>query len=225
MDKKLVHLFKCGNMIIPLYFLKNYKKFKIEFEDFVFLIYLYNLGDGALFNPKMISDSLGYSLSEVMQFISRLSDSNYIELKVVSGDKGIQEEVISLERFYDKLSFIMMDDCIKKEDDTTSCFDLIEKEFGRTLSPMEYEIIKAWKENGHRDELIMEAVKEATFNGVNSLRYIDRILYNWEKGGIKTRDDVEKNRKKRARKEEKEEVEEELFDYNWFEDDENDYDE
>ena len=101
MDKKLVHLFKCGNMIIPLYFLKNYKKFKIEFEDFVFLIYLYNLGDGTLFNPKMISDSLGYSLSEVMQFISKHSDSNYIELKVVSCDKGIQEEVISLERFYD----------------------------------------------------------------------------------------------------------------------------
>ena len=67
--------------------------------------------------------------------------------------------------------------------------------------------------------------RRLTFNGVNSLRYIDRILYNWEKGGIKTRADVEKNRKKRARNDEKEEVEEELFDYNWFEDDENDYDE
>lgn len=225
MDKGLVQLFKCGNMVIPLYLFKNYKKFKIEFEDFVFLIYLYNLGDGALFNPKKISEETGYSLSEVMQFVSSLSNSNYIELKVVTGDKGIREDVVSLSKFFDKLSLILMDECVNKEEDSNSCFDLIEKEFGRTLSPMEYEIIKAWKENGNSDELIMEAVREATFNGVNSLRYIDRILYNWEKSGIKTRADVEKNRKKHLKREEKEEKEEELFDYNWFEDDENDYDE
>lgn len=225
MDKKLINLFKCGNIVIPLYLFKNYKRFKIEFEDFVFLMYLYNLGEGTLFNPKMISESTGYSLAEVMQHISNLSDKHYIDVKVVTGEKGIREEVISLENFYDKLSLIMMEDFSKREDDSNSCFDLIEKEFGRTLSPMEYEIIKAWKENGHSDDLIMEAVREATFNGVSSLRYIDRILYNWDKSGIKTREDVEKNRKRHMKKKESEEKEEELFDYNWFEDDENDYDE
>ena len=101
----------------------------------------------------------------------------------------------------------------------TSCFDFIEKEFGRTLSPMEYEIIKAWIEGGNSDELVKEAVKEAIFNGVNNLRYIDKILYEWGKKGLKTKEDVENNRKNFRQKDDQEENEE-LFDYNWFEDDE-----
>ena len=83
---------------------------------------------------------------------------------------------------------------------------------------MENEIIKSWLENGSSEELVREAVKEATFNGVNNLRYIDKILYEWEKKGIKNKEDVDKNRNLH-RKKEKEEPVEEIFDYNWFEDD------
>lgn len=219
MDKKLISLFKNGNIVIPLYLLQKYKEFKLDFQDFIFLMYLYNLGDGCIFNPNKISEDIGFSVNEVMQLISNLSEKNYIELKVKKDGKGITEEVISLDRFYSKLTIIMMDDFAKKDTDATDCFSLISKEFGRTLKPMEYEIIKAWISSGHSDEIIMEAVREATFSGTSSFRYIDKILYEWSKKGIKTREDVEKNRKNFKKTEEKEE---ELFDYNWFEDD--DYD-
>ena len=53
-------------------------------------------------------------------------------------------------------------------------FEVIQKEFGRTISPIEYEIIKAWIESGINQDVIKEAVKEATFNGVSNLRYIDK---------------------------------------------------
>ena len=78
---------------------------------------------------------------------------------------------------------------------------------------MEYEIINSWKDNGYTDELITLALKEATYNGVSSLRYIDKIIYEWGKKGIKTKEDVEKNRKqfKSESKEKKE-----LFDYDWL---------
>ena len=82
---------------------------------------------------------------------------------------------------------------------------------------MEYEIVKAWIDSGYSFEIIKEAVKEATFNGVSNLRYIDKILYEWNKKGIKTIEDVEKNRTKRQ-EEKKEKVE--VFEYNWLEDDE-----
>lgn len=83
----------------------------------------------------------------------------------------------------------------------SSVFTFIEKEFGRTLSPMENEIIKSWLENGSSEELVREAVKEATFNGVNNLRYIDKILYEWEKKGIKNKEDVDKSRNLHRKKE------------------------
>lgn len=218
MDKKLIQLFQYGNLVIPLYLFQNFDQFQLELRDFIFLMYLYNMGNQIAFNPNKIGKDLGISVKEVMNSVSNLSDKHYLEVKVIKNEKNVSEEVISLDFFYEKVSLMMMDHISNKDNVDSSCFDFIEKEFGRTLSPMEYEIIKAWTLGGNSDELIKEAVKEATFNGVNNLRYIDKILYEWNKKGIKTKEDVDKNRKSFRKKDEQEE-QEELFDYDWFEDD------
>ena len=71
------------------------------------------------------------------------------------------------------------------------------------------------------EDLIKEAIKEATFNGVSNLRYIDKILYEWGKLGIKTVKDVENNRKKRNKAKEAEaDVDMDIVDWNWFDEDE-----
>ena len=49
------------------------------------------------------------------------------------------------------------------------------------------------------------------------IRYIDKIIYEWGKKGIKTPQDVANNRLKFKEKQEKKEKLE-LFDYDWFED-------
>ncbi len=219
MDNKIIELYKSGNIIIPLYLLKNRDKFKLELDQFIFLMYLYNAGDKVVFNPNKISEDLNMSLKEVMKYISVLTEKKCIRVEVEKNEKEILEDKIDLSDFYQKTSLIMIDN-INKHDDKkeNSVFTFIEKEFGRTLSPMESEIIKSWIENGNSEEIVKEAVKEATFNGVSNLRYIDKILFEWEKKGIKTKEDVEKN-KANYRKKEKEEVQEEIFDYNWFDDD------
>ena len=95
----------------------------------------------------------------------------------------------------------------------------IEKEFGRTLSPTEYEIIKAWLDNNISEDIIKEALKEAVFNGVSNLRYIDKILYEWKKLGIETVEDVERNRKKHLeKKNDNKNIDMDIVDWNWFED-------
>ncbi len=93
-------------------------------------------------------------------------------------------------------------------------FSLFEKELGRTLSPMEYEIIKEWLTNNYTEELIKEALKEAIYNNVRNLKYIDRILYTWKNKGIKTKEDAIKDKKK-YRKTNNDTKD--LFDYNWLE--------
>ena len=220
MDKEMISLLKSGNMVIPLYLFKKYKDLKVSVEEFIFIMYLYNKGNMISFDPKRISDDLGFTINEVLEKVSSLSDKGLIEVKVVKNDKNISEEVISLELFYNKLSVLMMDDVnVKRNSLDSSVFDFIQKEFSRTLGPVEIEIIKAWISDGNSDEIIKEAVKEAVFNGVYNLRYIDKILFEWGKKGIKSKEDVEKNRKNRRVVEEEKE-EEEFFDYNWFEDDE-----
>lgn len=219
MDKKLIELYKCGNMTIPLYILKNREKLKLELDEFIFLMYLYNKGNNIIFNPGEIGSDIGISLEKVMIYISNLTEKKYIRVKSVKNDKDIIEDKICLDDFYQRLSLMMVGDAVKSNDEIdSSIFSFIEKEFGRTLSPVEVEIIKSWLENGYTEELVKEAVKEAVFSGVSNLRYIDKILYEWQKKGIKNRQGVEKNREAVRKKEKEEKVEEEIFDYNWFED-------
>lgn len=221
---QLVGIFEQGSIVIPLYFLQHFKKFKLKMEEFVFLMYLYHLGNHSVFDPGKFSEDLNMELTSVMGYIGILTEKKYIRVEVLKNDKGLMEEVIVLDEFYHKLSLMVMDEAnrVSKSIDST-IFDVIEKEFGRTLSPIEYEIIKAWLDNDMSEELIKEAIKEATFNGVSNLRYIDKILYEWGKSGIKSIKDVERNRKRRAKKKEEDadiNIDMDIVDWDWFDEDE-----
>lgn len=215
---KMINLLKEKNIIIPIYIYKLYPQLNIDLETFMFLMYLYNSGDKTIFDAHKISEEFGTTLEKVLSYVDKLSNNKLINFCIIKNDKGISEEYISLEYFYEKLSLLLMDSNSNDTDNNSkTIFELIEREFGRVLSPMEYEIIKAWTENNISNELIEEAVKEAIFNGVTNLRYIDKILYEWQKKGIKNKHDVEENRQ-RFKKEKPEKME--VFEYNWLEDDE-----
>ena len=219
-NSKLIDVLKDGNIVIPIYIYKNYDKLNINMEEFVFLMYLYNLGNKYIFNPNKFSSDLNIPISTIMNYISVLTDKKLIRLEVLKNDKKISDEVIVLDDFYQKLSLMSVNDESNDVSDS-NIFELIEKEFGRTLSPIEVEIIKAWIENNTSEELIREALKEATFNGVSNLRYIDKILYEWSKAKVKDASDVEKLRMKRNKKEESDpDIDDNIFDWNWLDDDE-----
>lgn len=217
-SSKLIEIFKNGNIVIPLFLFKNLNKLKLNIEEFIFLMYLYNLGDKFLFNPNKFAEDLGMNMTDIMNYISVLTDKGFIRVEVLKNEKNLMEEVVLLEDFFNKVALITIDEVnSQKSSNNSNVFEIIEKEFGRTLSPIEYEIIKAWLDNNMSEELIKEALKEATFNGVSNLRYIDKILYEWGKLGIKTVQDVEANRKKRNNLKEKEsEIDLDIMDWNWF---------
>lgn len=224
MNMGLIKIFKDGNISIPVYLLKNYKNLKLTLNEFVFLMYLYNIGNKFLFNPEELSEAFNVEIMEVMNLISSLTDKGFIKVEVVKSDKGYMEEVVMLDDFYSKVSLLIMDDVNESKEssnDTSDIFEAIEKEFGRTLSPIEIEIIKSWLSNNYSTDLINEALKEATFNGVSNLRYIDKILYEWSRKGIKTIKDVEENRKKRNIPKDKEsDIDLDTIEWNWFDEDE-----
>ncbi len=213
----LVDIFKSGNIVIPLFFIKKKKDFNLDMDEFVFLMYLYNLGDKCLFNPNKYADDLNIELASCMNYIGSLTDKGFINVEVIKNDKGLMEEVVVLEQFYNKLAISEISNDVSK-DANSNIYELIEQEFGRTLSPIEYEIIKAWLENNISEELIKEAVKEATFNGVSNLRYIDKILYEWGKLGLNSAKDVEDMRKKRNAKTDNKDIDIDIVDWNWFDD-------
>lgn len=220
-SSKIIDILKEGNIVIPNYLLKNYKKLKIELNEFIFLMYLYNKGNNIIFDPAKFSNDLGIELEKTLEHVSNLNDKNYLKVEVVKNDKGIMEEHISIDDFYSKLSLLLAEEVNNTDNSKSNVFEVIEKEFGRTLSPIEYEIIKAWLDSNISEELITEALREATFNGVSNLRYIDKILYEWGKKGIKTKEDIEKNKQKRnSSRSKNEDLDLDIMDWNWFEDEE-----
>ena len=210
---KLMNIIKTKDLVIPSILLKNYKNLEINEKELLFLAYLMSYENIISFNPSVFSDTLGFTQEEIIGIIGNLSTKNYINM-VVKQENGKMKEFLNIEELYNKLLVLTIDDEEQeaKEEVSSKIYEVIEKELGRTLSPIEYETISGWLNQGISEELIKEALKEAVLNGVNNLKYIDKILYEWAKKGYKKASDVRKKQKK-------EEVIE-IFDYDWL--DEND---
>ncbi len=211
MVDKVIKLLKDNAVMIPRHLIMNYRNLKITDLELVILIYLIN-DDNKGYNPKKISMDLNIDLNDVLESINSLTSKDILTLEVRKVGT-IREEFLSLDNLYNKLAFIIVNDQPNNDLTKSNLFDVFEKEFGRTLSPIEYELINGWQDGKFSEELIGLALKEAVFNGVFNLRYIDKILYEWEKKGIKNKDDLEKERTNfKNKKIDKKE----LFDYDWL---------
>lgn len=195
-----------NHLIIPNYFIKYYKKFDLENNELLMLIYLLNCNEKLILDNKKISKDLYLEENEVLNIISSLIEKNYISIEM-SKNNGIIEEYISLDLFYEKINSYLIEN--DKKDNFSNIYSKFEKEFGRTLSPVEYETISKWIESNIPLELIEAALKEAILSGVNSIRYIDKILFEWNKKGYKTSSDI-------VNKNKKDEYIEEIYDYDWL---------
>ena len=215
MNSKIIELLKEKPFVIPKNLFLNYKKLDITEEELIILIYIINLGDKIIYNPQIFVDNLKIDKYKVMDILNNLSSKNIISIKLEKNEKGISEEYIYTDVLYNKLFNIIIEEKNNINIDNTDMFSLFETELGRTLSPMECEIIKEWLHSNYTEELIKEALKEAIYNNVRNLKYIDRILYTWKNKGINTKEDVIKD--KRNYHKPKETVKD-VFDYNWLED-------
>ena len=160
---------------------------------------------------KKISEDLNVTKNEILSAINELKEKGFIEIELKKNSSSRLEEYIVLEPLYNKLFLFMIDKEDAKED--SNIYSVFEKELGRTLSPIEYELIAGWLDMNYKEEIILAALKEAVFNGVNNFRYIDRILFEWNKKGIDNIEKIEKN-KKEFKKQKEEDIE--VPDYDWL---------
>jgi DnaD/phage-associated family protein len=96
-----------------------------------------------------------------------------------------------------------------KEVDLISLF---ENAFGRGLNQIEIEIIQSFKSQGYDDQMILDALNESVKSGVINFRYIEKILDNWAKYGVK------KRYAPMRKSESQNEVSQDIKDLKWWED-------
>lgn len=188
-------MFTSKDFVINSNIIKCISGLNITLDEFLLILYFINISD--TLNTNDIKDKLGFDDDKASETFGSLLDKKYIELNVVNKN-GNMIEKISLEPLYDRLALNK-----KVENNDTDIYALFEGELGRTLSSYEYEMINKWMEDGISDDIIKGALKEAILSGVKNFKYIDKIVYEWNKKGIKNRVKEEKQ-------------EEEMFDGDWL---------
>lgn len=207
-NEVIYSIIKNKDYIIRPFLFKIIKENNLNINETLLLIYLTNQEHPEL-DLNLIKKITTLDNNEILSAFSSLTDKNLVNTKITKdGDRVIEE--ISLDEIY-KLAATNINKKVKDRAEK-NIFTLFEKEFARPLTPMEYEFINAWINSGMNEDIIKEALKEATYNGVSNLRYIDKIIYEWNKKGYKTVEDVIKNKYK---KEEKKDTTT-FFEYNWL---------
>lgn len=147
--------------------------------------------------PELIEKVTGLSQNEVMNIIQSLIKKNIISIKTQINRNHQQQDAYDLTPVYYRLEELLTADKkqleeIESENKVRDLFKMIEIEFGRPTTPIEQETIHDWLNSSHYGiDLIKLALKEAVLNQAYSLKYMDRILLNWEKQNIKTASQLE----------------------------------
>ena len=204
---------KCKKYVTNSFYVKKALDLNLNLEEFLMLTYFDNDYSNYL-NMEELSNNIGIKIDKAYLVFNSLLSKKLITIETIKDVEGRMIEKVSLDNFYKMLEEDKK--AKKKEEEKQDIFSIFEQEFGRPISSMEYEIINGWLEKDFSEELILGALKEAVYNGVNNLRYIDKILYEWSKKGFKTMDDVSKHLENRRVQDNRKE----LFDYNWLDDEE-----
>lgn len=186
--------FKTKDFIINHNIIKAISELDISLNEFLLLIYFINVSCNL--DMDDIKDKIGLSDEKIFEAFNNLINKKYIEM-IVENNNGNVVEKIKLDAFYDRLTLN------KKIENNNDIFSLYEKELGRVLSSYEYQIMNSWISDGISEEIIKGALKEAILSGVPNFKYIDKIVYEWNKNGIKKKNSSSKYK--------------EIEDYNWLE--------
>lgn len=192
-----------GNVNISQLFFQHYKALNLsDRESMVLLQIIAFQAEGKIFPiPADIANRMHMSENDVSRILQSFMQRGLLTIIQNQDASGVLYESFSLQPLWNRL----VDEAMKKEQDFLQnnrtneegeLFTIFEQEFGRLLSPMECESITMWlDEDGHSAEIIRAALKEAVIAQKVSLRYIDRILFEWKKKNVKTLHDVERQTK------------------------------
>lgn len=193
-----------GNVTISQLFFDNYKSIGIKDLDAMLIMHMLSFQNNQNHFPTPVdfANRMDLSENEVSTILQRLMQFGFLRIKQSEDETGVIYEVFSLQPLWNRLLDEVVLKTSKKEEVVEQeaegeIFKLFEQEFGRFLSPMECETLTMWlDDDGHSVEIIRAALKEAVLAEKTSLRYIDRILFEWKKKNVKSIKDVERHAKK-----------------------------
>lgn len=191
-------------IIVQNFLIESYKKLGLSDREFMVVLHLINFSSkGNDFpTPEQICNFSSLNPEECSESLYSLIVRGFVRIEDYMDQSGMQFERYNLSSIYDRLAELYIKEDREKDldlnDDTEiNLYPLFEQEFGRPLTHMEGEILSQWLDvDRHSPSLIRMALKEAILSSALNFRYIERILYDWKKKGIKTPEEARKQGEK-----------------------------
>jgi DNA replication protein len=192
---------KEGAVAVPYLLLKHYRQMKLSELEVMIIIQLIAFIDkenNDFPTLEEIQARMSATPEIVISGMQKLMKMNYLTIdERVDAVSGVQYERYNLDPLYEKLAQALMEEYAAqaaqssaREDSPQSgkdIYSIMEKEFARPLTPMEFETISGWLDKDKfSEDLILAALKEAVFAGKVHFRYIDRILLEWSRNRVST---------------------------------------
>ncbi len=217
MKEQLYKVLTSKKLVISDYLIKVALDNDLNLNEFLVLAYFDNSFSNT-FEVELISNTIGIDTSSTLEAFNSLMIKGLVSLDTVKDMENRLIEVVKLDGVY--ASILENTDECTREEVKTDVFKSFEKELGRTMSSMELEIINGWLISGTSEEMILGALREAVYNGVTNFRYIDKIIYEWDKKGFKTMDDVNAHIKNRYNEKSKDKTilkkEQDIVEFDWL---------
>jgi DNA replication protein len=230
MKASLLSWLQKGNITVPAALFSEYRNLNLNEYELILLIHLLSfIQKGKEFpTPEELSDRMTIGNTQCTEMLRKLIQRGFIEIIEGYSAEGIRFEKYSLDPLWDKLvdQFLLQQKSIQKQNtqnEETDLYTCFEKEFGRPLSPFECESLAMWMDDDHHDPVIIKAaLREAVMSGKLNFRYIDRILFEWKKNGIKTIEQAKNQGRKFRQKQHQirktsDDTQQSIPFYNWLE--------
>lgn len=194
----LVHLLEEGSIALPVVLFTEYKRVGLTEQEVMLLIHLMiflEKEQNPLPTMEQLAERMNLSVEEIMCALQKLVRGGFLSIEEEIDENGVLCERYSTAPLLQQLvaSFIEREGERDSagEQSYQNLFHLFEQELGRPLSPLECENLVRWiDEDGYSEELILAALREAVFCSKPSIRYIDKILLEWQRNGIKTAEEA-----------------------------------
>ncbi|USG63463.1 DnaD domain protein [Brevibacillus ruminantium] len=205
METQLLQVLQEGATSISNLLLKKYKQTSLTDEEMILIIHILSFQQEGNRFPTIqeLQDRMSMSPVKLIQTLQKLIKEEWISIdEYIDPETGMRHELYNLTPLYRKLyqswreqqnATRMIDPMVEPyaelasaiETESVGLYTRFEQVFGRPLSPFEIETIHIWTEqDGYQDELILTALREAATVGKLHIRYIDRILLEWQKQQI-----------------------------------------
>lgn len=218
-----------NQMVVPKQLLMNYNNLKINETELVVLLQIHRFrteGNGFP-TPEELADHLSISAQECSRVLRSLIQKRLMTIEQNHNENRVLNESYSLEPLWEKLFTVLSSKPNNDKSFDENIFPLFEQEFGRPLSPFEIETINIWlDEEEQSPALIKAALREAVLMSKLNFKYIDRILREWKRKGVRTVEQAREQGKQfrqgqqaqRGQKQESKKRDISLY-YNWLEED------